>query len=180
MKYLTMGIIFGILFLAGCAGAATTETITAVQPGATVTLPIPVAQGSTIAVDLQAAAVNADNYVAAGYLPKDDPLPGCLHSVLQATGLEGLPGASTSPPQTYTVTNAGIASGGVIAYVKFKEAQAAISGAAGLNISVACRAVVGSLVIDNLKALNSAALSAVPGGGGNLIIKALSGAANGL
>ena len=106
---------------------------------------------SILGRDLIDAAWNADQAVAIGALPADDPLPLCLHSVLQETGLETGPAADPPAERSFAPRLSGVVSGGVVLYLKIQQAKAVASGATRLQLSNECLALVGRTMVDGLR-----------------------------
>jgi hypothetical protein len=149
MKHLfALAAIAAISLIAGCA----TQTISATSPA-----PI-IAQNKTIASDFTATAGNLNCAVAIGILPATDPAVGCVNSALAAFNLpavscvNGVPtvaaASTTSPAASFTATNAGLVSGGSIAYIKLAQAQAVQP----VTVSAACKQLLGQLQVDGLAA----------------------------
>lgn len=106
---------------------------------------------SILGRDLIDAAWNADQAVAIGALPADDPLPLCLHSVLQETGLETGSAGDLPAERSFAPRLSGVVSGGVVLYLKIQQAKAIASGATRLQLSNECLALVGRTMVDGLR-----------------------------
>ena len=102
--------------------------------------------------DLQDAAWNFDQAMAVGALTPDDPASPCLHQALQEIGAEGPPAPSFKPRQ------GGLVSAASIAYIRAQQLKR-MQG--GVQAPVSCDALVGRLMIDQLKG----AVKLLPGGG---------------
>lgn len=156
MKLIQRGILCAILCVAVLAGCASPPKISSapVNPVASV-----VASDATIATGLQNAAYNFDQAVAIGVLAADDPAAPCLHSALQLAGLEPLAGAPAVQSFTPKVTD--LISAGSVLYIQAKQLQ----GAKPFEASTSCKAIVGDVVLQALKAGFTGATSAIPGAG---------------
>lgn len=118
-----------------------------------------VASDTTIATGLQNASWNLDQAVAIGALAADDPAPPCLHSALQLAGLEAIAGAPSAQAFTPKVTD--LISAGSVLYIQAKKLQ----GAKPFEASPSCKAIVGDVVLQALKAGFTGATTVIPGAG---------------
>ena len=147
MKYLFAVLI--ITLMAGCtAPIRGPETITATgAPVAGGGIPI---TNPTVVTDLQDAAYNFDNAVLVGALPATDPAPKCIHGILQQAGIEVPAGVSAA--KSFTPKNGGAISAGSIAYIQAQQLKATLGQ--GVVVPQDCKALIGSVVIDGLTAVN--------------------------
>jgi hypothetical protein len=133
-----------ILILAGCA---TPPQISNAPTSLQATIAKTVAQpDSLIATGLQDAAFNFDQAVAIGVLPADDPAPKCAHDALRLAGLEQVPGAVEAKSFTPRVSDA--ISAGSVLYIQARQAK----GAKPFEASQDCKALLGTIVLDALRA----------------------------
>lgn len=126
---------------------------------------------------LQDAAWNLDQAQSLGILDKNDAAPGCLHSVLNDLGIPALgpdgnpvpistPAAAQFQPKRDDV----LFSPASILYIRAKQAQKLAGTNIGAQISIACKAEMGQLQIDLVRAgiKGGAGFAATLGGGGLL------------
>jgi hypothetical protein len=150
MKNCAVWIAVLVLCLTGFGGV-NAQTISA--PGAAV---VAVSASSLLGKDLISAAEISDQAVLVGALPKDDPLPVCLHDALQKLGLETPPGGAAAP-QSFEAKPSGAVSAGVIIYLQIQRLKT-LSAGNGLQIDPACYSIIGRVMVDGLRDANRAAL----------------------
>jgi hypothetical protein len=138
--------------LLGFAQVGCAATIAA--PGAS---NIAVGPNSLVGKDLIDAASIADQAVAIGALPRDDPLPVCLHDALQKLGIEAVPGQPLATPPSFEAKAEGVISAGVILYLQLQRLKMLSTGG-GLQIDPACYAIIGRIAVDGMRDVNRAAL----------------------
>lgn len=156
MRLYKGGILCAIVCAAMLAGCATPAPISN-QPSNPVIKAL--ASDATIATGLQNAAWNLDQAVAIGVLATDDPAPTCVHNALQVAGLESVASAPAAKSFTPKVTD--LLSAGSVLYIQAKQLQ----GVKPFEASPSCKAIVGDIVLQAMKAGFTGATTAIPGAG---------------
>lgn len=149
-----------IILLVGCQNPAPISASpiqdikTAVDAGGTPTIIGTVQQG------LLDAEWNLDQAIVVGALPANDPADACLHQGLTQIGIEPNPnGQAATPAPSFVPKISDLISAGSVLYIRAQQLKA-LQGGGGLQVPVACEAVIGRFVLDAGKA----GAGALPGG----------------
>lgn len=151
-----------VLAVAGCSSPPPIST----NPVQTITSQVAATPvGKTVEQGLLDAEWNLDQAISIGALPAGDPADGCLHSALTLIGIEpGSNGQPTPAPAQFTPRISDLISGGSVLYILAQQAKQAQAG--GINVPVACEALVGQFVIQagalGLQAIPAASILPAP------------------
>jgi hypothetical protein len=154
-------ILLVLIPLALLVGCSTTPISANVAKDVLAAVPKPVSGpsfGGVVQQGLLDASYNLDQGVAVGALDATDPLPGCLHGVLQQLGIDPTVPAP-GPGKSFTPRVSDLISEGSVLYIRARQVQK-LQGA-GVQTPVACKASIGQLMIDAA----GAGLKVQPGGG---------------